>query len=185
MKIYTKTGDSGKTSLIGGRVDKDHLRVEAYGTVDELCSYVGEAITRLNPEKDQDVIAELTEIQLELFDAGADLANWKKVRDCKINQEMIERLEQWIDRHLDSAPEVKKFILPGGHPTSSMIHICRTVTRRAERRVVSLAKVEAINEEVRKYLNRLSDYFFALARAMNARNQVGDILYDRGRDVFR
>lgn len=189
MKIYTRTGDKGMTGVIGGRVKKDAIRVEAYGTVDELNSFVGQALTLMDSTTHADMIAELTEIQHELFDAGGDLAFVKAPEGMelsfKINPLMTERLEKQIDAYDAECPPLKRFVLPGGTPLSASLHVCRTVARRAERRVVTLADLEPINEEVRRYLNRLSDYFFAVARAANVRAGVGDVEYKRGGDVFK
>ncbi|MDR6224137.1 cob(I)yrinic acid a,c-diamide adenosyltransferase [Desmospora profundinema] len=188
MGIYTRRGDAGETSVIGARVSKDHVRVEAYGTVDEANSFVGDAIARMrerDAERYDDMIEILTEIQQELFDVGADLAVVKGKRPYKTTAEQVERLEGWVDEFLAEAPPVKKFILPGGTSIASALHICRTVVRRAERRAVTLTLQGEINGEARRYLNRLSDFFFALARAANAREQQEDIQYIRGRDVFR
>ncbi|BCJ88564.1 cob(I)yrinic acid a,c-diamide adenosyltransferase [Effusibacillus dendaii] len=188
MKIYTRTGDKGMTGVIGGRVRKDSIRVEAYGTVDELNSFVGQAIVLMDRSKYQDMIADLTEIQHELFDAGGDLAYVKAPEGSqityKINADMVTRLEQWIDRYDAECPPIKRFVLPGGSPVSAALHVCRTVARRAERRVVTLAEEEPINQEVRRYLNRLSDFFFAVARTANVREGMGDVEYKRGGEVF-
>lgn len=184
MKIYTRTGDQGKTGVIGGRVDKDDIRVEAYGTVDELNSFVGEAVTRMDAEKYADLIDNFTEIQHELFDAGGDLAQVGKERQYKVTAEMVTRLEEWIDQYETELPPLRRFILPGGTTLSSSIHICRTIARRAERCVVSLCKTEETNDEVRRYLNRLSDYFFTVARVANARAGISDVEYKRGGQVF-
>ncbi|PTX51481.1 cob(I)alamin adenosyltransferase [Melghirimyces profundicolus] len=185
MKLYTRTGDAGKTSVVGGRVDKDDIRVEAYGTTDEVNAFVSEAISRMDPSKHADMIRDLTEIQHELFDAGGDLAQAGKKRDYQVTAEMVSRLEEWIDRYNGEAPEIKRFILPGGNALSSALHICRVLTRRAERRVVTLSRDQETNEEVRRYLNRLSDFFFAIARAVNAREGIKDVEYKRSGDVFR
>jgi cob(I)alamin adenosyltransferase len=185
MKLYTRTGDEGQTGVIGGRVDKDDIRVEAYGTIDEVNAFVGEAVARLDPEVHADLIADLMEIQHELFDAGGDLAQAGKKRNYKVTGEMVTRLEEWIDRYDKEAPEIRRFILPGGSPASAVLHICRVLTRRAERRVVTLAREQETNEEVRRYLNRLSDYFFAIARVANVRKGIGDVEYKRGGQVFR
>ena len=114
MKLYTKQGDKGKTSIIGGRVDKDHLRVEAYGTMDELNSFIGKAVTELAPEKFQDIIKDLTAIQHELFDGGGDLTNVMKERHYKLTEQPIETLEKRIDALSEEAPPLQRFILPGG-----------------------------------------------------------------------
>ncbi|GAX89221.1 cob(I)yrinic acid a,c-diamide adenosyltransferase [Effusibacillus lacus] len=189
MKIYTRTGDKGMTSLIGGRVRKDAVRVEAYGTLDELNSFVGQAKVLMDPERHKDMLEDLTEIQHELFDAGGDLAYVQAPKGqeitYKVNKDMVSRLEQWIDRYDAECPPIKRFVLPGGSPVSAALHVCRTVSRRAERRVVKLSEQEAINEDVQKYLNRLSDFFFAIARAANVRDGVGDVEYKRGGEVFR
>ena len=135
MKLYTKTGDKGKTSLMGGRVSKDDLRVEAYGTIDELNSYIGKAVTELDPAVFKDLLEDLETIQHELFDCGGDLANVMKERKYTLQESSIEALEKRIDALSDEAPPLKRFILPGGTPAAATLHIARTVTRRAERRV--------------------------------------------------
>lgn len=186
MKIYTRTGDKGKTSIIGGRVDKDDIRVEAYGTVDEVNCFVGQAVTELDPKRFEDVLLDLEKIQHELFDCGGDLANVTKKRELKLKQESVTYLEKKIDEYIVEAPELERFILPGGSKPSASIHIARTVTRRAERLVVKLSKADPSAPEVcLQYLNRLSDYFFALARVINFRLNVGDVEYERSAKVFR
>jgi len=186
MRIYTRTGDKGKTSIIGGRVDKDDTRVEAYGTVDEVNCFVGQAIQELDPKIFNDVLADLEKIQHELFDCGGDLANVSEKREIKLHQESIDYLEKKIDEYIEEAPELERFILPGGTKPSASIHIARTVTRRAERFVVKLLKTDPKTPELAlQYLNRLSDYFFALARVINSRLHVGDVEYVRSAKVFR
>ncbi|AIM14901.1 MULTISPECIES: cob(I)yrinic acid a,c-diamide adenosyltransferase [Neobacillus] len=186
MRIYTRTGDKGKTSLIGGRVDKDDIRVEAYGTVDEVNCFVGQAIQELDPELFHDVLADLEKIQHELFDCGGDLANVSKRREGKLQKESVEYLEKKIDEYMEEAPELERFILPGGSKPAATIHIARTVTRRAERLVVKLEKSDLPAPEITlQYLNRLSDYFFALARVVNHRLNVKDVEYVRSAKVFR
>ncbi|MBW3623016.1 MAG: cob(I)yrinic acid a,c-diamide adenosyltransferase, partial [Armatimonadetes bacterium] len=161
MKLYTKTGDAGQTSLFGGkRVDKDELRVEAYGTVDELNAVLGVAAAHL---RELPLEQEIHAIQSDLFDLGADLATppdaspaasgWTK----RIQPEQIHRLEEWIDRFQAETEPLAHFVLPGGSPGGAALHLARTVCRRAERRVVSLAKAEAVTPEAIIYLNRLSD----------------------------
>lgn len=187
MKIYTKTGDEGKTSVIGGRVDKDDIRVETCGTIDELNSVVGVAAahTAQSGDRHKDLAAQLLEIQHELFDCGSDLAFVRKGdRAYKVTADMTARLETWIDGWDAETKPIRRFILPGGSLLAAQLHVCRTVCRRAERRVVTLAKTGEINPEVRRYLNRLSDYFFVAARAANAREGVTDIEYVRSADVF-
>ena len=186
MKIYTKTGDKGKTSLIGGRVDKDNLRVEAYGTMDELNSFVGKAMTELDTEIFTDLLEDLEAIQNELFDGGGDLANVMKERHYKLSDEPIEVLEKRIDELMEEAPPLEKFILPGGSPAAATLHIARTVTRRAERQTVTLMKEEEdVSPIVQRYLNRLSDYFFVAARIANSRVNIPDNEYVRSAKVFR
>lgn len=185
MKIYTRTGDTGMTSVIGGRVHKDDLQVEAYGTVDELNCFVGQAISSLQGELFTDMRADLVEIQNELFDCGSDLAFANpEGKTYKVQAELVARLEQWIDQYDEENPEITRFILPGGSSSSSLLHVCRTVCRRAERRVVTLAGTKEINPEVRKYLNRLSDLFFVIARTANARQGIADVEYIRSAEVF-
>lgn len=186
LKIYTRSGDRGQTSVIGARVEKDDFRVEAYGTVDELNSFVGQAVSLLDEAVFADLRADLVEIQHELFDCGADLALAKRdIRPYRVHAAMTERLERWIDRYDTECPEIRRFILPGGTPASAILHVCRTVCRRAERTIVTLAREQAINEEVRAYLNRLSDFFFVAARVANVRAGVGDVEYVRSEQVFR
>ena len=186
MKLYTKTGDKGQTGLVGGRTDKDSLRVESYGTIDELNSFIGLALAELSGQLGfEDLTAELLTIQHELFDCGGDLAIVTERKDYKLTEESVSFLETRSDAYTAEAPELKKFILPGGSKGASLLHIARTITRRAERRVVALMKSEEIHETVLRYLNRLSDYFFAAARVVNARSGIGDVEYERSAIVFR
>ena len=186
MKLYTKTGDKGETSIIGGRVDKDSMRVETYGTVDELNSFIGKAITELDAQLFADIVADLQTIQHELFDCGGDLANVMKERVYKMWEEPIAVLESRIDALSDEAPPLERFILPGGTPAAATLHIARTVTRRAERQMVTLMKTtEDVPTIIQVYLNRLSDYLFAAARVVNARAGVRDIEYIRSEKVFK
>lgn len=186
MKIYTRTGDKGETALIGGRVDKDDIRVEAYGTVDELNGFVGQAMTELSRDTFSDVIEDLEKIQHELFDCGGDLASVLQKRENKLKEDMVEYLEQRIDEYTDETQDVERFILPGGTKPAATIHIARTIARRAERLVVSLIKQdEHVSPVTLQYLNRLSDYFFALARLINFRLDVPDVEYVRSAKVFR
>ncbi|GAE28969.1 cob(I)yrinic acid a,c-diamide adenosyltransferase [Halalkalibacter hemicellulosilyticus] len=188
MKLYTRTGDEGKTSVIGGRLMKSHIRVEAYGTIDELNAFVGQAVTQLQDDLFRDIKGELERIQHELFDCGGDLAAVKKSDKIpyKTNQTMIDYLEQRMDIYIDEAPSIERFILPGGAEAAATLHICRTIARRAERQVVQLLETnEAYNLYVLKYLNRLSDYLFAIARVVNARLKIKDIEYIRSAAVFK
>ncbi|AAT63251.1 MULTISPECIES: cob(I)yrinic acid a,c-diamide adenosyltransferase [Bacillus cereus group] len=185
MKLYTKTGDRGTTSVIGGRVDKDNIRVEAYGTIDEANSHIGYAMTKLQGGAFGDIYNELETIQHELFDCGGDLAIVGEKIPYKVKIEMVENLEGRIDSYIEEAPPLERFILPGGSESAAAIHIARTVVRRAERCIVSLQKEGEINAVVLKYVNRLSDYLFAVARVINARLQVKDVEYNRSAIVFR
>lgn len=179
QKIYTKTGDKGTTSLIGGtKVPKSHLRIEAYGTVDELNSYIGLCKDLL--AEDADGPAALQEIQDRLFTIGSALAcdpiKEPKLRIPDLVTGDVLFLEKEMDRMNETVPPMKSFILPGGHPTISQLHIARCVCRRAERCCVRLEQesleVEAI---ILQYLNRLSDYLFVLARYTGHRLQVAEI----------
>ncbi len=167
FKIYTRTGDLGKTSLIGGRkVPKNHIRIEAYGTVDELNSYVGLVADLV---QDDISVTVLREIQDRLFTIGSLLATDSektvKMKLPDLHEEDILFLEKEIDRMSANLPEMKSFILPGGHSTVSSIHIARCVCRRAERLCVHMMEEEIeVDPLVVKYLNRLSDYLFMLAR---------------------
>ncbi|WP_110928261.1 cob(I)yrinic acid a,c-diamide adenosyltransferase [Bacillus massiliglaciei] len=186
MKIYTRTGDKGQTSVIGGRLDKDDIRVESYGTVDEVNSYVGLAAAELDPSLFADILADLEKIQHELFDCGGDLATVSEKAPRKMTEEAITYLEERIDLFIAEAPDLEKFILPGGSKAAAIIHIARTVARRAERAVVSLMKSgAAVSPFSLQYLNRLSDYFFAAARVINFRLGVGDVEYIRSANVFK
>jgi cob(I)alamin adenosyltransferase len=178
MKIYTKTGDAGETGLFGGtRVSKASARVSAYGDVDELNSAIGVArLHRLDDERD----ALLGAIQNELFDLGAELAArpGKESSVPRIGEEEIERLERAIDRVDEEVGPLASFILPGGSPGAAYLHLARTVCRRAERSVVALAAAEQVRPEVLRYLNRLSDLLFVLARLANARAGVADVPWE-------
>lgn len=175
MKIYTKTGDKGTTSLFGGkRVSKDSLRIDAYGTVDELNAAIGVAITECVSDLVQET---LRKIQNDLFVAGGDLAapnENNKINIPRLNEKMVEYLESKIDQFDLELEELKRFILPGGTKGSAHLHFARTVCRRAERKVVELDEREQINKEIVKYLNRLSDLLFVLARLENSVNDVPD-----------
>lgn len=180
MKIYTKTGDAGQTSLRWGeRISKDALRVEAYGTVDEANAFVGQALAFLPAGDVTDGLrAMLTRIQRELFDVGADLAvppNRDKGEQPKVQPEMVEQLERDIDQLDAGLDPLRTFILPGGTPAAAALHTARTVGRRAERRVVTLMGHEQVDPVLLKYLNRLSDFLFVAARAANKAVGAEDI----------
>ncbi len=180
MKIYTKTGDKGKTSLIGGtRVPKHHERIEAYGTVDELNSFVGLLRDHLDADNPDRVI--LLQIQETLFRLESHLAEdpeGVKTRSMpEITASDIELLEKEIDRLNEDLPELHHFILPGGHPLVSYAHVARTVCRRAERICTRLNETHEVDEADIKYLNRLSDYFFVLGRSLSMRSGAPEILW--------
>ena len=192
MKIYTRSGDKGTTGVIGGRVDKDDIRVETYGTIDELNCFVGQTISLMTDRQDgmklvyADLIKDLLQIQHELFDCGSDLAFIsRESRQYKVTAVMAVQLESWIDKYDEETAALSRFILPGGSLVSSSLHICRTVCRRAERLAVTLSKTSEINEEVLAYLNRLSDLFFTAARTANVREGIADVEYIRSAEVFK
>ena len=165
-KIYTKTGDKGTTSLLGGKkVPKSHDRIEAYGTVDELNSFIG--LLKDHESVEARLKNQLYWIQETLFSLGSILAteqDFKGFALPQITQIEITQIEQWIDHYDSKLPPLKNFILPGGHTAVSLCHVCRTVCRRAERATHKLAENEALDQNIIPFLNRLSDYFFILAR---------------------
>jgi cob(I)alamin adenosyltransferase len=166
-KVYTRTGDKGETSLVGGRrVSKASVRVEAYGDVDELNSVLG--IVRLEA-KDGEIKEIITEIQNDLFIIGADLASPPEIQVPRINKERIKELEKIIDRFLGELEPLKEFILPSGRGGGPYLHLARTVSRRTERRIVKLMEEAEVNENLLAYLNRLSDLLFVMARIENKR----------------
>lgn len=178
-KIYTRTGDKGVTGLgDGSRVDKDSLRVEAYGTVDELNSAIGLILAAKLPEAVREC---LTRTQHELFDLGGELC---MPGTTLIPESFVDGLENDLDRFNEDLPPLKDFILPGGSEAAARCHLGRTIARRAERRVVSLAHNEAVNEATIRYLNRLSDLLFVIARVL-ARSEGGsEVLWVHGDQRF-
>ena len=173
-KIYTRTGDDGTTGLGDGtRVSKAHDRIEAYGAVDEANSAIGMVIAATTVE---DVRAVLTRIQHELFDLGGELS----VPGLRsITEEHVAKLEHDLDRFNEALPPLKEFILPGGGAATSACHLARAITRRAERRTWTLAQSEAVAPEVTRYLNRLSDLLFVLARVLVRHEQGAEVLWQR------
>jgi cob(I)alamin adenosyltransferase len=174
-KIYTRTGDDGTTGLGDGtRVPKTHGRIEAYGTVDEANSALGMALAVAGlPEA---ITAALTQIQHELFDLGSELA----VPGYRvINDQHVERLEQTLDGFNENLPPLKEFILPGGGPATAACHLARTITRRAERCVWALPPEEQLAPEVARYLNRLSDLLFVIARVLARHERGAEVLWKR------
>jgi cob(I)alamin adenosyltransferase len=175
-KVYTRTGDGGQTSLVGGaRVSKSSSRVEAYGEVDELNSALGVARAYL---QDTEVDEILGVIQNDLFTLGADLASPTGLKVPRISAALVKALEDHADRFLAELEPLKEFILPGGNQAGAILHLARTIARRTERRVVALAATEAINAETIVYLNRLSDLLFVLARVVNHRAGVPEKMTD-------
>lgn len=180
MKLYTKTGDGGSTGLYGAdRVSKAHVRVEAYGTVDELNSAVGLARALGTGQQGAGPLdTDLEYLQNALFDLGADLATRQESpygrKLSRIDAQDVAHLEAMIDRYQEEAPPFTGFVHPGGTPAAAALHVARTVARRAEREVIRLAHEEDINEHVQVYLNRLSDLLFVMARAANQAAGVGE-----------
>ena len=188
-KVYTRTGDRGQTALVGGkRVVKDSLRVDAYGTVDELNSIVG--LARVFNEECRDagdahrfLDEVLCLLQDELFDIGSELAtppDFYQTGMYRVGADQIKRLEKWIDHCQKELEPLQSFILPGGGRIGAYLHQCRTVCRRVERDVLRLSRVETINRDVVKYLNRLSDLFFVLARWISKQTGEPEYLWQRG-----
>jgi cob(I)alamin adenosyltransferase len=178
MKIYTKTGDKGETGLFDGtRVPKDAIRVDAYGAVDELNATLGAAAAFL---EDAEIAGVLQDIQRDLFAVGARLADPRAGREGKAEKDRFEpervaHLEQVIDRFEAELPPLRQFILPGGSRAGALLHLARTACRRAERRIVTLAREAEVAPAVVAYLNRLSDLLFVLARAVNRRARAEEV----------
>lgn len=188
MKIYTKTGDQGKSSLLSGeRVSKNHRRIEAYGDVDELNSVIGAVMAAL-PAGTDACREQMAQVQSDLFQVGAWLATTPgsaaEAQLVRLTDEYSQRLETYIDAIQADLPELKTFILPGGHPSAAWAHVARTVCRRAERRIIDLAETDQGSEPERRtlapilaYINRLSDYLFVLARLCNHAAGVPDVIW--------
>jgi cob(I)alamin adenosyltransferase len=175
-KVYTRAGDGGETSLVGGRrVSKSSLRVDAYGDVDELSSVIGLARASID---DQQIDETLGLIQNDLFTLGADLASPFDVDVPRIEGFFIKKLEGLADEYLKELEPLKEFILPGGSRGGAALHLARTVARRAERRAVALSETEKLNPATIAYLNRLSDLLFILARATNRRAGIPETMTD-------
>ena len=178
MKIYTKTGDNGETGLFGGeRVRKNSLRIEAYGTIDELNAFIGLAVIEVT---DLSVRKILQKIQNQLFTVGSDLSTPDTEKNKKLNinrtpEDFYLSAEKMIDEYDSKLDELKNFILPGGSKGAALLHICRTIARRAERQVVALNSTVKIGNNIIIFLNRLSDLFFVLARYENAVTGTPDI----------
>ncbi len=176
-KIYTRTGDKGTTGLGDGtRVDKDSPRVEAYGTVDELNSVIGLLLTETLPDK---LRAALTDIQHDLFDLGGELCIPGR---SVVTEARVTQLENILDDLNEDLAPLKEFILPGGSRAAAICHMARTLCRRAERRIITLTKVEAVPDVTVKYVNRLSDLLFVIARFLNKQTDHGDVLWQPGKN---
>ena len=177
VKIYTKTGDRGTTSLFGGqRVGKDSLRIAAFGTVDELNSVLGVVLAQELPF---DISKKLLRVQSELFVLGSDLASpyGLKVKIPRVSSAYAKRLEGEIDIWTKKLPQLRNFILPGGSLAGAQLHMARTIARRSERAIVSLGQEEKINGNAIVYLNRLSDWFFILARYVNMLDGKREVIW--------
>jgi cob(I)alamin adenosyltransferase len=184
MKIYTRTGDRGETSLFGGgRVAKDAPRVAAYGSVDELNSFIGSAVTVV---EDGDAKGLLTRIQADLFSIGAILASPKEESDRagprtpELPVDRVGDMERWIDDATGRLAPLRNFILPGGTPGAAALHVARTVCRRAERAIVAIGTAEQTHTDIIRYLNRLSDLLFVMARWENRRAGEDDAVWRSG-----
>ena len=185
MKIYTKTGDKGTTSLFGGRrVEKNSVRIRAYGDIDELNSQVGMVIAKM---PGVDLSRKLLRVQSELFVLGTDLATPQEVsakgrsasggKVPRVKKSFITRLEKEIDDWQKKLPEIRNFILPGGSEVGARLHLARAIARRAERAIVDLSSVEKINRNAPVYINRLSDWFFVLARYVNKLDNATETIW--------
>lgn len=179
--IYTRTGDKGTTSLVGGtRVPKTHIRLEAYGTIDELDTHLGLLLTYLTDDNDKELILW---IQHKMFTVGSYLATDQANVDLHIESRIFEkdiaRLEKAIDVIDGMLPPLKAFVIPGGSRESAVCQVCRTVCRRAERRILALAEECPVDESVTAFINRLSDYLFVLARKLNLMTQTNEIYWDK------
>ncbi len=177
--VYTRTGDKGMTSLVGGaRVPKNDIRLEAYGTVDELNSEIGLLMSLIADEHDVDF---LRGVQNRLFVVGSNLATDQSVTELQqagtMPAEAVEEMEHEIDRIDSALPLHKAFVLPGGCTASAVCHVCRTVCRRCERRILTLAQEAPVQEDLMRYINRLSDYLFVLSRKINVDSKKDEIFW--------
>lgn len=187
MPIYTRKGDKGQTSLWGGtRVSKSDIRVETYGTVDELNSVIGVVLSQIAKRKSQNNISklknELISIQNDLLDIGSQLANLESSKNTKLTESLKERvveLEKLIDKLTEAMPPLRNFILPGGGKAGALLHLARTICRRAERKIVDLLKKEEVNEGIIMYFNRLSDLLFTMARFVNYKEKKKETIWNK------
>ncbi len=186
MPIFTRKGDKGQTSLWGGtRVSKSDIRVETYGTVDELNSTIGVVLSSIGSTSSGQVASikkELIKIQSDLLDIGSQLANLESSKNTKLTESLKERVlefEKFIDEMTGKMPPLKNFILPGGGKTGSLLHLARTICRRAERKIVDLLKKEEVNEGIIMYFNRLSDLLFTMARFVNYKEKKKETIWKK------
>ena len=180
MKIYTKTGDKGKTSLFDGtRVLKNNIRVDTYGTMDELNSTIGVLMSFIRQEEIKNL---LQTIQKDLLDIGSYLANpQERISESFATylEERILQFEKTIDIYSSQLPELRNFVLPAGTPAGAFCHLARTITRKTERKIIALAQIEKVEDIVIKYFNRLSDLFFMMSRFVNSQDKVGEIIWTK------
>jgi len=183
VKIYTKTGDDGTTGIQNGaRISKTDSRIQAYGMVDEINSFLGIILSKLD---EKDLVNLITKIQNDLFLVGSDLSNPDlKNTQNRVNDEMIKTLEENIDNLEKKLPPITNFILPGGHEIAALVHVSRSITRRAEIFVIFLSEKEKINNNCIIYLNRLSDLLFVIARTINQRKNVKDVIWNSKKDTL-
>ena len=179
-KVYTKTGDKGMTSLVGGvRIKKSDIRLEAYGTVDELSAQLGMLVSMMEQGEEREMVVR---IQKNLFNVcthlATDQSQTQLYPSAKLGKDEILLLEQRVDSIMQELPERQGFILLGGSPAACQAHICRTVCRRAERRIAALAEVATVGEEIVQFVNRLSDYLFVLAKKINFNTGVSEIIWE-------
>ena len=192
MKIYTKYGDEGFTRLAGGkRVSKTNVRVQAYGTMDEVCSLLGVIVAEIREnDKLNKVLGEIRKecenIQQQLFDCGSDLAIPHGLREYKQKIDDVKWLEQRMDEYIPLLPKLEYFIIPGGSKISSMLHLIRSNTRNLERKMVAVIEDgEEINKIGLQYINRLSDYFFVIACLVNLKLEINETVYKKSKKIFK
>ncbi|MGY3943521.1 cob(I)yrinic acid a,c-diamide adenosyltransferase [Aeromonas tecta] len=185
MRIYTRQGDKGLTRLAdGAQLAKDDMRVETYGAVDELNSQIGLLIAEI-PEQEAGLLAELIQLQQELFDLGGELAFSSAAQNAalwQVNEGWTARLEQQIDTYSAQLPVLRNFILPSGSRAAAQAHVVRTLTRRCERLLLGLSRIEQVNPAILPYLNRLSDWFFTVARYLLACTHTPEVLWVKAAD---
>ena len=192
MKIYTKYGDEGFTRLYGGkRVSKTHVRVKAYGKMDEVCSLLGVIVAEIR-ENDKlnkilgEIRKECENIQQQLFDCGSDLATPDRLREYKQKIDDVKWLEERMDEYIPQLPKLECFVIPGGSRMSSMFHLMRTNTRSLERKMIAVIEAgENVNKIGLQYINRLSDYFFVIACLVNLKLGINETVYKKSKKIFK